>query len=118
MLFVENSKIRSENYLISHTRMSLMAHCFPNLKNSFVGIPVVVQRRRVWLEIMRLQVRSLALLSGLSIQRCHELRRSSQMQLGSCTPIPGTSICHGWGPRKDKIDKKKFLCIYLHNLIF
>ena len=47
------------------------------------GVPVMAQWKRIQLETMRLRVRSLALLSGLKIQRCHELWCRSQMQLGS-----------------------------------
>ena len=44
---------------------------------------MVVQWRRVLLGTMRLQVPSLASLSGLRIQRCHELWCRLQMRLGS-----------------------------------
>ena len=71
---------------------------------------------------MRMQVRSLALVSGLRIQRCCELWCSLDMQLGfgvavavvytsSCssdwTPSLGTSICFRCGPKKRKIKKLK-----------
>ena len=36
---------------------------------------------------MRTQVRSLALLSGLKIQRCRELGFRLQMQVGSCVAV-------------------------------
>ena len=36
---------------------------------------------------MRTQVRSLALLSGLKIRRCHELRCRLQTRLGSCIAV-------------------------------
>ena len=67
---------------------------------------------------MKLQVQSVALLSGLKIQRCSELWCRSQMRLGSdvavavmqtssCssnwTPSLGTSICRESGPKKQKI---------------
>ena len=39
------------------------------------------------LRTTRLQIRSLALLSGLRIQRCHELWCRLQMQLGSCIAV-------------------------------
>ena len=70
---------------------------------------------------MRLRVQSLALLSGLRIQRCRELWGKSQMRLGShvdvalaqgsgyssdLTPSLGTSISHGSGPRKGKKTNK------------
>jgi len=90
-------------------------------KKKGIGVPVMAQ----WLtnlRTMRLQVRSLALLSGLRIQRCGELWCRSQTWLGSCiavaltqasgyrsnwTPGLGTSIYHGSGPRKGKKKKKK-----------
>ena len=48
-----------------------------------VGFPVVAQQKRIQLVSMRMLVRSLALLSGLSIWRCHELWCSSQTWLRS-----------------------------------
>ena len=74
---------------------------------------------------MRVQVPSLALLSGLRIQRCHVLWCRSQTRLGShiavalavavavsvsvasnCSsdliPSLGTSICHGCSPKRQK----------------
>ena len=47
------------------------------------GVPIVAQQKRIQLVIVRLWVRSLALLSGLRIQRCRGLWCSSQMQLRS-----------------------------------
>ena len=77
---------------------------------------------RIWLETMKLRVQSLASLSGLRIQHCHELWWCrSQMQLRSrvavavvqvgsyssdSTPSLGTSIYHGCNPRKDQKKKK------------
>ena len=67
---------------------------------------------------MRIQVQSLALLSGLRIGRCHELWCRLQMWLGSgiamavavagnccsnLTPSLGTSTCHGCSPKKKRI---------------
>ena len=43
----------------------------------------MVQQKKILLRTMRLQVQSLVLLSGLRIQRCHELWCRSQTQLGS-----------------------------------
>ena len=80
-----------------------------------LGVPVVVQWKRIQLGIMRLRVPSLASLSGLRIWHCRELWCRSQMQLrthiavavaqaSSCcsdwTPSLGTSICHGCGPKE------------------
>ena len=92
-------------------------------KIPLLGVPIVEQ----WLmnltrNCMRLQVRSLALLSGLRIQRCRELWCGSQTRLGSrvaealaqasnyssdSTPSLGTSICRKSGPRNSKKTKKK-----------
>ena len=76
----------------------------------------MVQWKQIQLGNMRLQVRSLASLSGLRILCCHELcgvgHRCSldPVLLGDyssdLTPSLGTSICHGCGPKKTK-DKKK-----------
>ena len=86
------------------------------------GVPAVAQQKRTRLASMRMQVRSLALLSGLRIWSCHKLWRSSQTRLGSCvamavmqagscssdlTPSRGTSICCGCRPKKTKKKKKK-----------
>ena len=38
-----------------------------------MGVPIVAQQKQIRLETMRLQVRSLVLLSGLRIWHCHEL---------------------------------------------
>ena len=46
-----------------------------------VGAPIVDQRKRIWLASKRMQVRSLAWLSGLRIQSCHELQCRSQTWL-------------------------------------
>ena len=45
------------------------------------GVHVVVQQKRIRLGITRVQVRFLASLSGLRIQRCRELRCTSQTRL-------------------------------------
>ena len=47
------------------------------------GVPIVAQQKQIRLGTMRLWVPSLASLSGLRIQRCHELWYRLQMQLGS-----------------------------------
>ena len=65
----------------------LSSHRFlPNqnlIRINLVGVPVMAQRKQIWLGSMRTQVWSLALLRGLRIQCCHELWCRSQMQLGS-----------------------------------
>ena len=83
---------------------------------------MVTQLKQIQLGTMRLQVRSLASLSGLRIQRCREPWRRSQTWLGSGidvalaqadsytsdqTPSLGTSICRGCGPiKRPKIKNK------------
>ena len=52
-------------------------------KEKIREVPVVVQRKQIRLGTMRLQVRSLGLLSGLGIRRCGELWCGSQTHLGS-----------------------------------
>ena len=70
---------------------------------------------------MRTPVQSLAVLSRLRMQHCHELWCRSQTQFGSrvavavalaggyssnWTPILGTSMCCGYSPKKPKKKKK------------
>ena len=47
----------------------------------FGTVPIVVQQKRIQLGTMRLQVQSLASLSGLRILCCQKLCCKSQMQL-------------------------------------
>ena len=47
------------------------------------GVPIMAQRKQIWLASMRTQFRSLASLSGLRIQRCCELWCRLQTQLRS-----------------------------------
>ena len=51
--------------------------------NMISRVPVVAQWKQIQLGTMRLSVRSLALLNGLRIWRCHELWCGSQMRLRS-----------------------------------
>ena len=48
-----------------------------------LGVPAVAQQKRTQLVSMKMWVRPLASLSGLRIQRCHELWSGWQMCLGS-----------------------------------
>ena len=48
-----------------------------------LGVPIVAQWLMNLIGTMRLWVRSLTLLSGLTVQRCRELWFSLQMWLGS-----------------------------------
>ena len=56
--------------------------CQGHQKQEHFGVPVVAQRKRIWLGTIKLQVRSLALLR-LRIQHCRELWCSWQMWLAS-----------------------------------
>ena len=85
------------------------------VKNLNAGILVMVQWKWIWLGTMKLQVRSLVLLSGLRIWRFGELWRRSQTRLGSCvavvkassyssdsTPSLETSIRRGCSSKKQQ----------------
>ena len=96
-------------------------HAPPQLQTRTQGVPIVVQRKRILPVSMRMQVRPLALLSGLRIQRCHERWCRSQMRLrcptavavavagswsSDSTPSLGASIYCGCGPKKQKTNKQ------------
>ena len=49
----------------------------------FLGVPIVLQWKRIQLGTVRLWIQSLSLLSGLRIWHCRELWYWSQMQLRS-----------------------------------
>ena len=85
-------------------------------------VPIMAQQKQIWLVSMRMQVWSLASLSGLRIWCCHELCCKWWTWLGSCIAVAvakassyssdwtlslGTSICRGCGPKKQKKQKKK-----------
>ena len=86
-------------------------------QNQAKGVPVAAQQKRIRLVSMRMQVQSLASLSGLRIWHCHKLWCRSQTWLRYCvavamvydstcssylTPSLGTSICCGYSPQKQK----------------
>ena len=54
---------------------------------SSVGVPIVAQQKWTQLESMRMQVQSLASLSGLRTWLCYEQWCKSQMWLGSCVAV-------------------------------
>ena len=58
-----------------------MTSC-PSIENDHPEIPFVAQRVKTRLVSMKVQVRSLALLSVLRILHCHELWRRLQIWLG------------------------------------
>ena len=87
------------------------------------GVPIVAQQKQIWLVFMRMQVRSLALLSGLRISCCCELCCRLQTPLrsgvvvavavvlaGSYSPDSthslATSVCLGYDPEKTKKKKR------------
>ena len=85
--------------------------------------PVVAQHKWIWLTSMRMQIWSLASLSGLRILHCLELWYRLQTWLwtgvavavvwvGSCssnlTHSLGTFTCCGWGPRKKQKEKNMY----------
>ena len=95
-------------------------HHRKHLKYLVTGVPVVAQWKWIWLASMRTKVWSLALLSRLRIQRCHELWCRSQTRLGSdiavtivwvgayssdSTPSLRTSICHSVALKRQKTKK-------------
>ena len=78
---MSDSWTRAEK-IVDEATTSLWQTCS---KNDRMGTSVVAQRKQIWLGTKRLQVQSLASLSGLRIQRCPELwyscRRSSDPAL-------------------------------------
>ena len=52
-------------------------------KHKHSGVPIKVQQKWIWIVSMRMHGWSLASLSGLGIQHCHELWCRSQTQLRS-----------------------------------
>ena len=56
---------------------------FCHIKYTNMGVPVMVRGKQIQLGTLRLQVRSLASLNGLRIQRCRELWCTLQTWLGS-----------------------------------
>ena len=59
---------------------------------------------------MRTQVPSLASFSGLGIRCCCELWCRVGGYSSNSTPSLGTSICHGYSPKKTHTHKKRILC--------
>ena len=66
-----------KNYLLN------LVTCYRSIKIFNFGIPIVAQWKQIRLGTMRLQVPSLALLSGLRIQHCRDLQWRLQMWLRS-----------------------------------
>ena len=60
------------------------------LKMAHIGVPVMAQQKQIQLGTMKLQVQSLALLSGLRIWRCCKPWYRSQTWLGSLVAVAVT----------------------------
>ena len=105
-------------------------------KGMWVGVPVVAQQVKNQIVSVRMQVQSLASLSGLRIWHCSKLLQRSQMWLGSgiavagscssdSTPSWGASVCYRCGCKKGEKKKESgFIkgrlrgleCPFSHNL--
>ena len=59
----------------------------PSFKNFFLGVPVMVQQKRICLGIMRLWVWSLALLKRLTIWHCSVAQCRLRTRLRSCVIV-------------------------------
>ena len=107
------TKLESMNMEVRKGRYSL------TMKRIIIGISVMAQWKQIWLGSMRMQVQSLALLSGLRIWHCHELWCRSHLAW-ICVAVSvagsyssnsasslGTSICCGCSLKKQKKKKKK-----------
>ena len=66
---------------------SLLVLSFLAIKNGNMGVPIVAQWKQIRLVSMRMQVQSLALLSGLGILCCCELWCKSHTQARSCFAV-------------------------------
>ena len=91
---VLNTKIANKNIEIGPAlKIGQSLHALPSMSQvlstlhrvnkSDFGVPTMAQRKQIGLGTMRFRVRSLALLSGLSIRCCHELWCRLQTRLGS-----------------------------------
>ena len=88
-----------------------------SLKILELGVPIMAQWKEIWLASMRTQVRSLASLNGLRIQRCQGLWCRSQTRLGSGIAVAVAAPIRplDWEPpytmsvhlKKDRGKKKK-----------
>ena len=75
-----------------------------------VGVPVVAQQKQILLGTMRLQVRSLASLSGLRIWRCRELwcRPAAVAQIQPLAWEPPYAMAVALKSKKKKNQKTKW----------
>ena len=75
------AQVSSLAWELPHAVGTVKKKKFKNKDND--RVPVLAQWKRIRLASMRMQIRSLASVSGLRIQRCRELWCRWQMQLGS-----------------------------------
>ena len=101
-----SSPTRTCNYLLIKEKQSAHQECKKKKERKktkkalnlyytkrITGVPITAQWKRIQLGTMRLQVRSLASLRGLRIQRCRELGCRLQMWLGSGVAVAVASAC-------------------------
>ena len=69
-------------------------HCSAKLchQRNDRGIPIMAKGKQIWLITMRMQVQSLASLSGLRIWGCHELGVGCRCSLDLVRPVATASI--------------------------
>ena len=115
-----------------HWIPKLLAHHFHGTSQHFIkvisGVPVVAQRKWIWLVFMRMQVQSLAWLSGLRIWHCHKLWCRSQMQPRSYVAVAvavATAIAQirtlAWEPpyvMGMTLKSNKYIHTYIHMYIY
>ena len=80
---LNHEKIECLNTPVTNKEFVSIIKNLPIKKTPELGVPVMAQQKQIQLGTMKLWVRSLALLSGLRIQRCHELWCRPQTLLGS-----------------------------------
>ena len=116
-IFLENSPLYYyTRALFNHDNFSCSKVC---------SIMVVLSWKWIWLVSMRMQVWSLALLSGLRIQcwlwavvyvaDMAWIWRCCGCSSNSTPPSLGTSVCHGYGPKKTK-EKNHKVCSIINNI--
>ena len=77
----------SQNLDVLTTCRTITTICCLHIERDSEGVPLVAQWKQIRLGTMRLPVQSLALISGLRIQRCHELSCGLQTWLRSLVAV-------------------------------
>ena len=77
------------------------------MNTQVVGVPIMAQQKQICLASMRMQIQSLASLSGLRIWRCHELwcRQTAVAPIGPLVWEP--SYAMGASLKKTKNTQKR-----------